>query len=184
MAAQKDIQYRQVATPYGVMAFAARGAALIGVILPDRNGQRLAREIATRWPGARRSRDLLPVVARQIRDYFAGRLDRFEAKVDLGSRSAFQKRILQACRQIPAGSVVTYGELARRAGHCGAARAVGRAMATNPVPLVIPCHRVVAADGRLCGFSAAGGLALKRRLLEHEARRSETRRHKSRTHKT
>jgi methylated-DNA-[protein]-cysteine S-methyltransferase len=80
----------------------------------------------------------------------------------------FQQLVLTRCRQIPYGETRTYAELAALAGKPGAARAIGRAMATNPVPLVIPCHRVVGSAGDLRGFSAVGGLDAKRRLLELE----------------
>ncbi len=150
------------------MSIVARGQALIGVALPHKTRAALVREIADRWPDAVSSARLLPRLCREIRDYFAGRATRFTIKVDLSDRSEFQRRVLAACRRIPAGSFLTYGELARRVGRPGAARAVGRAMATNPAPLIIPCHRVISSTGALCGFSAAGGLALKRRLLDHE----------------
>jgi methylated-DNA-[protein]-cysteine S-methyltransferase len=162
--------FRILPTPHGPLAIVARGEALIGVALPHKTRAGLAREIADRWPDATSSARLLPRLCREIRDYFAGRAARFTTTVDLTGCSEFQRRILAACRRIPAGSCLTYGELARRAGRPGAARAVGRALATNPAPLVIPCHRVIASTGALCGFSAAGGLDLKRLLLDHEKR--------------
>jgi methylated-DNA-[protein]-cysteine S-methyltransferase len=164
----QETLFRILSTPHGLMAIIARGGALIGVALPHQSRAGLACEIADRWPDATASIRLLPLLCREIRDYFAGRADRFTTKVDLRGCSEFQRRVLAACRRIPPGTCLTYGELARRAGHPGAARAVGRALATNPAPLVIPCHRVIASTGALCGFSAAGGLDLKRRLLDHE----------------
>ena len=80
----------------------------------------------------------------------------------------FQRRVLDCCRRIPYGKTQSYAELAIAAGSPAAARAVGRTMATNPIPLVIPCHRVVGSGGDLCGFSAVGGLDAKRRLLALE----------------
>ena len=82
--------------------------------------------------------------------------------------SAFRRKVLAALAAIPPGRTVSYGALADRLG--GSARAVGSACATNPIPILIPCHRVLAAGGRLGGFSGAGGLASKRWLLAHEAR--------------
>ncbi|HEX3997082.1 MAG TPA: methylated-DNA--[protein]-cysteine S-methyltransferase [Pirellulales bacterium] len=82
--------------------------------------------------------------------------------------TSFQRQVLNRCRQISYGETRTYAELAAAAGRPGAARAVGRAMATNPIPLVIPCHRVVGSAGELRGFSAIGGLDAKRRLLALE----------------
>ena len=92
--------------------------------------------------------------------------------VDLDDRTDFQRLVLDQCRKIPRGTVRTYAELARLAGHAGAARAVGNVMATNRVPLVIPCHRVIGSGGKLGGFSAPQGLAMKVRLLEMEGARS------------
>jgi methylated-DNA-[protein]-cysteine S-methyltransferase len=82
--------------------------------------------------------------------------------------STFQRRVVKACRAIPLGERRTYGQLAAAAGSPGAARAVGTVMATNRVPLIVPCHRVVASGGKLGGFSSPQGLAMKRRLLELE----------------
>jgi methylated-DNA-[protein]-cysteine S-methyltransferase len=88
--------------------------------------------------------------------------------VSLEAATAFQRRVLDQCRRIAWGCTVTYAELASRAGWPGAARAVGNVMARNPVPLIIPCHRVVGAGNRLGGFSAPSGLVMKKRLLALE----------------
>ena len=83
--------------------------------------------------------------------------------------TAFQQRVVLAARSIPYGERVSYAELARRAGRPGAARAVGNVMASNRVPIIVPCHRVVASGGRLGGFSAPQGTLLKQRMLQMEA---------------
>jgi methylated-DNA-[protein]-cysteine S-methyltransferase len=103
--------------------------------------------------------------ARELAGYAAGRRRTFTVPVDLDPLAPFQRTVARALQRVPFGETVTYGELARRAGRPGAARAVGQAMARNPVPLLVPCHRVVSARG-LGGFG--GGLALKRRLLALE----------------
>ncbi len=91
-----------------------------------------------------------------------------DVEIDSGEYTRFQRKAIRACRRIPWGATVSYGELALRAGYPGAARAVGNCMAGNRIPLVIPCHRVLGADGRLHGYSGLGGPAMKRRLLELE----------------
>lgn len=104
--------------------------------------------------------------ARQIREYVAGARTGFDLTFDLSWMTPFRRHVLEACARIPRGQVASYGELARRVGSPRASRAVGNTMRTNPLPIVIPCHRVVGSDGKLTGFG--GGLDLKRRLLELE----------------
>jgi methylated-DNA-[protein]-cysteine S-methyltransferase len=113
------------------------------------------------------SADLLTEIRRQLEDYFAGRRRAFDLPLDWSLTSGFQRRVLQELyAEVGFGDTVTYGELAGRVGHTEAARAVGIAMATNPLPVVVPCHRVVASGGQLGGFG--GGLEMKRWLLTHE----------------
>lgn len=105
----------------------------------------------------------------RLREFFAtGTADFNDIVVDVEGWTPFSRRIYRCCRQIPAGQTTTYKMLARQAGNERASRAVGAAMAKNRIPIVIPCHRVVASSGHLRGFSAPGGLATKRRLLELE----------------
>jgi methylated-DNA-[protein]-cysteine S-methyltransferase len=95
-----------------------------------------------------------------------------DIELELSEHTAFQRRVVEACRAIPLGETLTYAELARQAGHPGAARAVGQVMATNRFPLIVPCHRVVASGGSIGGFSAPDGLSMKRRLLALEQQSS------------
>jgi methylated-DNA-[protein]-cysteine S-methyltransferase len=88
--------------------------------------------------------------------------------LDMTGVSAFERGVYEIARTIPAGETTTYGAIAAELGDPGAARAVGRALGQNPFPVIVPCHRVVAADGTLGGFSAEGGTATKRRMLEIE----------------
>jgi methylated-DNA-[protein]-cysteine S-methyltransferase len=94
-----------------------------------------------------------------------------DVPVDPGPRTDFQRRVIEACRRIPCGGTSSYGKLAAAAGYPRAARAVGSVMATNQVPLIIPCHRVLASGGRLGGYSSRDGLSMKSRLLALEAAR-------------
>lgn len=104
--------------------------------------------------------------ASQLREYLAGKRRQFTIKIDWSLMRPFQREALLATFAIPYGQTTTYGNLAAQIGRPRAARAVGRAEATNPMPLVIPCHRVLGADGKLCGYG--GGLDVKKWLLQLE----------------
>jgi methylated-DNA-[protein]-cysteine S-methyltransferase len=110
-------------------------------------------------------------VAEQVAAYLAGERTTFDLPVDLSSLTVFQRTVLEAATAVPRGEVTTYAEIARRIGRPKAYRAVGQALGRNPVPLVIPCHRVVAADGALTGYSGGGGIETKARLLALEGAR-------------
>jgi methylated-DNA-[protein]-cysteine S-methyltransferase len=102
----------------------------------------------------------------QLEAYFAGRLTRFEVTL-APTGTPFQQRVWNALLEIPYGATVTYGELATRLGQPNASRAVGLANGRNPISVIVPCHRVIGASGKLTGY--AGGLEMKRALLGHEA---------------
>lgn len=112
-----------------------------------------------------RPTDVSSEVARQLSEYFAKQRTTFDVPLDPRGTS-FQKRAWQALREIPYGETMSYGEQARRIGDAGLARAVGAANGRNPIGIIVPCHRVLGADGSLTGF--AGGLDTKRFLLTHE----------------
>ncbi len=103
---------------------------------------------------------------KQMRDYLAGKRTRFDVDLELAWVTPFRRDVLLACAAVPRGQVATYADLARRVGKPKAARAVGNMMRTNPIPIVIPCHRIVGSNGSLTGFG--GGLDVKARLLELE----------------
>lgn len=105
--------------------------------------------------------------AQQLGEYFAGERRAFDVPVRV-TGTAFQQAIWEQLRAIPFGSVRGYGELGRATGRATAGRAVGGAVGANPVPLLIPCHRVLAGDGRITGYSAGEGVATKAWLLDHE----------------
>ena len=104
-------------------------------------------------------------VRREINEYFEGERQRFTIPA-VPEGTEFEKQVWQALLKIPFGKCVSYGDLARRIGKPGAARAVGRAAGKNPVPLIIPCHRLLASGGKLGGFT--GGIEEKKKLLKHE----------------
>jgi methylated-DNA-[protein]-cysteine S-methyltransferase len=107
---------------------------------------------------------------RLLREYFAGKRHEFPVKIDWSRLEGFTRKALQVCARIPHGKTMSYAEVAARAGSPGGARAVGQAMAKNPFPIIVPCHRVLKSDGSLGGFS--GGLHFKRALLELEGARA------------
>jgi methylated-DNA-[protein]-cysteine S-methyltransferase len=114
--------------------------------------------------------DWSPDVRRRLERYARGEPVSFaDVSCDSSQCTDFQKRVLEVTQSLPYGTTVTYGQLAELAGRPGAARAVGTTMAQNCIPLIIPCHRVVASGGKLGGYSAAQGVSLKKRLLEMEA---------------
>jgi O-6-methylguanine DNA methyltransferase len=115
-----------------------------------------------------RSATAVAAVARQLQAYFAGTLNRFDLALDMTRLTPFQQSVLQAARRIPPGTVRTYGQVAQAIGKPKASRAVGQALGRNPMPIVIPCHRVVAADGSLGGYSGGGGVQSKQLLLQLE----------------
>ncbi len=174
------MRYAIADTAWGPVLFATSGTAtghgLRRLLLPLRptvdgvtDACAGARAAARRqWPDADYVPNLLPQLQRQIQRYFDGRPTVFRIRLDLTNRTPFHQTVLRACATIPYGETLTYGQLAELAGHPGAARAVGSVMAGNPIPLIIPCHRVIAAAGRPSGFSAPGGPRTRLRLLQLE----------------
>ena len=126
----------------------------------------LRRIVARYGPGVLRAPKRLDEVKRELDEYFAGKRTRFELSVDLSALTPFQRRVLAATKRVPFGRVKSYREIATSAGMPTAARATGGALGANPIPIVVPCHRVLASDGTLHGY--AGGLGRKRWLLQLE----------------
>ena len=163
-----DIAYAAVDTPLGVATVAATDRGLIRVMLPnedrDRSLERLAREVSPRIleaPGQ------VEAPRRELDEYFAGRRRAFDLGLDLRLvHAAFYRQVLEALRKVRFGETLTYGEIAARAGNPRAHRAAGTAVGTNPLPIVVPCHRVVRAGGELGNYG--GGPEMKRFLLELE----------------
>jgi methylated-DNA-[protein]-cysteine S-methyltransferase len=114
------------------------------------------------------SREYFSDLIKRFTDYFTGRRVDFPDKLDLSEATSFQRNIWAATRQIPYGQTRSYAWVARQTGKPGAARSAGQALSKNPLPIIIPCHRVLRSDGSLGGFS--GGLAMKKRLLALEKR--------------
>jgi methylated-DNA-[protein]-cysteine S-methyltransferase len=114
--------------------------------------------------------DWYPALRRKLCDFARGIATDFQdIEVDLAAMTPFRQRVLRLTRKISYGKTASYGDLAKRAGNPNAARAVGSAMKSNPLPLIIPCHRIVASGGAIGGYSAPQGIELKQRLLAMEA---------------
>lgn len=157
-----------VETALGWVAVAASTKGLLAVTLPqtDEPASKLLiqEQVGVVLPD---DKGVLDTVLDRLRRYYAGEPVAFDDPLDMGEASRFQRAIWCATRQVPRGATTTYGALARQVGAApGAARAVGRCMATNRWPPVVPCHRVLGQDGSLTGFAA--GIATKRRMLELE----------------
>jgi methylated-DNA-[protein]-cysteine S-methyltransferase len=166
------VHHHVFATALGFVAVAWRDATLAGLRLPEDTEQAAMRAIRRRFPHATEAQAPAPIAATVdlIRRYFAGEHVDFAAiPLDLGTPGDFSLRVYGHIRRLGRGETTTYGAIARDLGAGPeAARAVGQAMATNPVPLIVPCHRVLAAGGALGGFSAPGGAGTKARMLELE----------------
>jgi methylated-DNA-[protein]-cysteine S-methyltransferase len=117
------------------------------------------------------AREILEQTIRQIQEYFEGKRRQFEVAIDWSGLSGFTRRVLQATRKIGYGQISTYGDIAKEIGQTKASRAVGGALGRNPLVLIVPCHRVIAGDGGLQGFSSPGGVKTKLWLLEFEGRK-------------
>lgn len=162
-------RYTVFKTPWGYFSFACIGDSLCCTCLPmpDRDGARRRLDVDS---DASLDKRLLPDLQQRIVAYYEGQRIDFRAGPDLtlSGRGPFAMAVLNACRQIPFGGTETYTSLARKIDRPGAARAVGTALARNPVPLIVPCHRVIRTDGGLGGFSAFGRTTTKQRMLLHE----------------
>ena len=161
-----DVAYDFTDSPIGTLLLAPTDRGLCRISFdtqPERQVDWLAETF-----GVRVLRATKPVedVRRQLDEYFDGTRTRFELPVDLRHSAPFSREILKRLARVPHGETTTYGDLARAAGHPQAARAVGTVMNRNPIPIVLPCHRVVGANGSLTGY--AGGLERKELLLKLE----------------
>jgi methylated-DNA-[protein]-cysteine S-methyltransferase len=175
------IHWTTMETPVGPVAVAWSGATVVAIHMEeteDRKGwngaylrtrpqDRLAADLIARFGDVELERaDAAAGPAQKLARYFAGDVRAIDGLAVDPAGTPFQEKVWKRLREIPAGGTTTYGELAKSVGRPGAARAAGGAVGANPIPIVIPCHRVLAANGTLNGFG--GGLVRKRWLLEHE----------------
>ena len=159
-------------TAIGWCGLAWDGNNILGFQLPEATKELTEKKMRGQYPnlvGDAVPSRLIANLCRDVLSHVEGRAQDFSAiSIDISTLTPFSKRVYEFTRAIPAGKTISYGELAKRIGSPNSARAVGRALGANPIPLLIPCHRVIAANGALTGFSATGGVELKAHLLEIE----------------
>jgi methylated-DNA-[protein]-cysteine S-methyltransferase len=159
--------YAEIETPIGRLIAAATADGLVRLGLPNDDRARVVRGLERELGDCpEESAAALADIRRELDEYFAGERTEFTVPLDLRLTSGFDRRACEAMGRIGYGTTITYAELAERAGNRGAARAAGHACATNPIAIVVPCHRVLGSDGSLHGYG--GGLDMKRYLLQLE----------------
>jgi methylated-DNA-[protein]-cysteine S-methyltransferase len=164
------IKYTIFETKWGYFGLASIENALIRTVLPLANREKAKNCLLKNISAADFDSHLFSRLQKQIIAYFEGSYVNFDANIPLmlAGFGKFGASILTICRDITFGQTISYRQLACKAGHPAAARAAGSAIANNPIPLIIPCHRVLRSDGSMGGFSAPGGVTLKKRLLTLE----------------
>ena len=167
---QRAIRYTIFKTKWGYFGLAGTESGLLRSFLPVAERQKVESELVKNTEIAEWDSRLFSTVQEQIIAYFEGACVHFspDTPVVLDGLSRFSRRVLTACKDIGFGETISYAALAKKIGRPDAARAVGAALAKNPLPLVIPCHRIIRSDGKIGGFSAAGGTSLKIKLLKLE----------------
>ena len=158
-------------TAIGTCGIVWNERGLAGIHLPDANRARTGASVTRRFPGAAPApppADVQHAIDGIVALLRGEKPDLREIALDYDRVPEFNRRVYELARTIGPGATLTYGDMAQRLGTPGMARAVGQALGQNPWPIVVPCHRVLAADGGMGGFSAPGGVATKRRMLEIE----------------
>ena len=162
-----DVAYRQVDSPVGPLLLAATERGLVRVAFAFEDHDRVLADLAARvGPRVLRAPARLDTAARQLEEYFTGDRTAFDLDVDLALSRGFRRTVLEHLRTIGYGHTESYTEVAGHVGNPRAVRAVGSACATNPLPIVVPCHRVLRSDGGIGGY--LGGLPAKELLLALE----------------
>jgi methylated-DNA-[protein]-cysteine S-methyltransferase len=161
------VAYATVDSPFGTFVAAATDTGLVRLALSPYRTEDILEELARRLsPRVLEQPSKLDPVRRELDQYFAGKRFAFDLSVDWSLVAGFNERVLRATARIPYGSVTSYGTVAHDAGSPRAARAAGNALHNNPIPIVIPCHRVIGSGGSLVGYG--GGLPMKEALLRME----------------
>ena len=162
-----DVAYARIDSPFGPLLLAATPRGLVRVSLPDYDPEETLEELAARIsPRVLEAPGRLDDARRELDLYFEGKLTEFDLPLDWQLTDGFRKRVQRAINRIPYGQTRSYTEIARSAGNERAVRAAGSACGSNPIPIVVPCHRVLRSGGALGGYG--GGLPMKEALLELE----------------
>jgi methylated-DNA-[protein]-cysteine S-methyltransferase len=172
ITSEMPIYYHIVKTGLGWVGIAGNENGLIRLILPERSSEDIWEELNIYFHSGKallREESFFIPLAERIKTYFAGKKVEFDKeKLNLSPFTPFQRKVLLKTREIPYGETRTYLWLAEQSEFPRAYRAVGGVMRMNPLPLIVPCHRVLGSDGRLTGFSSQGGIELKRKMLALE----------------
>jgi methylated-DNA-[protein]-cysteine S-methyltransferase len=169
--------YGLFSTAIGWCGLAWNGDDVVGVRLPEGDEDGMRRRLRATYPHGTEADPPAPVrraVDAMVALLAGGSADLTGVSLDMSALPPFRRQVYERTRRVPPGQTITYGELARSLGAPGAARSVGQALGRNPFPIIVPCHRVVAANGRPGGFSATGGVDTKLRMLAIEAGASAT----------
>jgi methylated-DNA-[protein]-cysteine S-methyltransferase len=163
-----DVAVTSMDSPIGTLLLMATRKGLVRIAFESENRDEVLGEVAMQLsPRIMESPRRLDAVRRELDDYFSGRIHEFDLDLDWSLVGPFARRVLRRTARIPYGSVASYGDVAAGIGTPRAARAVGNALGSNPIPVVVPCHRVVRTGGAIGGYG--GGLPRKRFLLDLEA---------------
>jgi len=169
----KTTKYVIFETKWGYFGLAGTESALCRSQLPGQEYKKIESLLLKNLLDAQFDETFFKILQEQITAYFEGACVNFslDIPIALDGFHGFSLKVLTACRKIKFGRTITYSDLAKKAGRPAASRAVGNALAKNPLPLIIPCHRVLRADGGMGGFSAPGGIPFKKKMfaLEHKA---------------
>jgi methylated-DNA-[protein]-cysteine S-methyltransferase len=172
---ETQVKYTVFNTDWGYFGLVADKKGLIRTILPCKSRKTVEKSLLAGLKSPQFNKSLLKPLQKQIIAYFSGKrsvcfLPSPFCLLTLSQLSSFTRKVLTACSKIPPGQTVSYSQLAGMIGKPRASRAVGSALAKNPIPLIIPCHRVIHSDGSLGNFSAFGGTDTKKKMLALEKR--------------
>ena len=167
---QKVTKYTIFKTEWGYFGLAGNENGVCRTQLPGPKYEKIKSLLLKDCPSAKHEKNFCKNLQKQIIAYYEGKSVKFskDIPIDINGFTSFGKSVLKTCRKIEIGRIITYGQLAGKAGRPNASRAVGSVLAKNPIPLIIPCHRIIRSDGKLGGFSAPGGISVKKKMLDLE----------------